>query len=131
VRLAKDRNTDTLYAVKVIQRSLKQHKFGGGGGGGEDYAALRVGGSPKLVCLKVRRVFTVVTTLQVHFTDCPPVQRACSVGRAWLLESERSDHARARLLPGRQGDNYHVGMPSARWGGLDEAGEPVEERSAC
>jgi [calcium/calmodulin-dependent protein kinase] kinase len=34
VRLAKDRNTDTLYAVKVIQRSLKQHKFGGGGGGG-------------------------------------------------------------------------------------------------
>jgi serine/threonine protein kinase len=28
VRLAKDRNTDNLYAVKVIQRSLKQHKFG-------------------------------------------------------------------------------------------------------
>ena len=36
MRLAKDRNTDALYAVKVIQRSLKQHKFSGGGAGEEE-----------------------------------------------------------------------------------------------
>jgi len=73
VRLAKDRNTDTLYAVKVIQRSLKQHKFGGGGGGAtqtEEEVKREIAIMKKLNHPHVLRLFEVMDDPKVSMCTC-------------------------------------------------------------